>query len=168
MYIYQFGPKMTKEALDKLIAQVPSQAGAILLAAWELKGNEGPVTEDAIMDLIESDLARFSPRAKDKSVIPGFVAYYRMMLGKLPEHILVQTKDATGGKARGGSRGSRAETITDPITGELMANVFKRAPVKNPGSKKTRKIVTEEILGDEDGDYEEPADELEENEEEVA
>jgi hypothetical protein len=162
MYSYRFGEKMTKEALDKLIAQVPSQAGAILLATWEIGTNQAVVTEDQIMDLIESDLARFSPRAKDKSVIPGFVAYYRMMLGKLPAHILVQTKDASGGKARGGSRASRAENITDPITGELMANVFKRAPVKNPGSKKTRKIVTEELLSDEDDGYEEPVDELEE------
>jgi hypothetical protein len=52
--------------------------------------------------------------------------------------------------------------MVDPITGETMDNVFKRAPVKNPGSRKTRKIVTEEILGDEDEDFsDEPDGDLE-------
>ena len=55
--------------------------------------------------------------------------------------------------------------MIDPVTGETIENVFKRAPVKNPGSRKTRKIVTEEILGDEDDSgevaFEEPEDELE-------
>jgi hypothetical protein len=53
--------------------------------------------------------------------------------------------------------------MVDPLTGEVMENVFKRAPVKNPGSRKTRKIVTEEILGDDDGEvaFEEPEDDLE-------
>jgi multidrug efflux pump subunit AcrA (membrane-fusion protein) len=83
------------------------------------------------------------------------------MLGKLPAHIMEQTKDNLGGKPRGGKRAG-ADTMVDPITGETIENVFKRAPVKNPGSRKTRKIVTEEILGDEDEDIgDEPEDDLE-------
>lgn len=162
MYYYTFSDKMTEEALKKLCAQAPSQAAAVLLAAWELKDKveNGKVSEDAIIDHIGSDLARFSPRAKSVDVIPGFVAYYRAMLGKLPAHILTQDKDSLGAKARGGKRGGGAETIVDPITGEAMANVFKRDPVKNPGSRKTRKIVTEETLEDDDdvpADFEEEA-----------
>lgn len=161
MYYYKFSEKMTEESLKKLIAQAPSQAGAILLAVWELKDKADKVSEDMVIDHISGDLARFSPRAKGAEVVPGFVAYYRAMLGKLPAHILEQTKDNLGGKQRGGKRAG-ADTMIDPVTGESMANVFKREPVKNPGSRKTRKIVTEEILGDEDEDIgDEPEDELE-------
>ena len=164
MYYYQFSDKMTEATVKKLMAQAPSQAAAIILAVWELKGIEAPVSEDAIIDHISADLARFSPRAKGPEVVPGFVAYYRAMLGKLPEHIMKQTKDNLGGKPRGGGKRA-AEQMIDPITGEVIENVFKRAPVKNPGSRKTRKIVTEEILGDEDDSgevaFEEPEDELE-------
>jgi hypothetical protein len=154
---------MTDESVKKLMSQAPSQAAAIILAAWELRGDGStPVSEDAIIDHISADLARFSPRAKGPEVVPGFVAYYRAMLGKLPAHIMEQTKDNLGSKPRGGGKRA-AEQMVDPITGEVMENVFKRAPVKNPGSRKTRKIVTEEILGDDDGEvpFEEPADELE-------
>lgn len=150
MYHYKFGEKMTADILGKLLAQVPSQAGAILQATWDIATNERAVSEDEIIDKIESDLKKYSPRAKGPEVIPGFVAYYRQMLGKLPAHILEQTKDNTASKARGGGRASKAETMIDPITGETIPNVFKRAPVKNPGSRKTRKIVTEELLGDDD------------------
>ncbi len=162
MYYYKFSDKMTEESVKKLMAQAPSQAAAIILAVWELRGNGDPVSEDAIIDHISGDLARFSPRAKGPEVVPGFVAYYRAMLGKLPAHIMEQTKDNLGSKPRGGGKRA-AEQMVDPITGEVMENVFKRAPVKNPGSRKTRKIVTEEILGDDDGEvpFEEPSDELE-------
>jgi hypothetical protein len=164
MYYYKYSDKMTAENVKTLMAQAPSQAAAILLAVWELKGNEAPVSEDAIIDHISADLARFSPRAKGPEVVPGFVAYYRAMLGKLPAHIMEQTKDNLGSKPRGGGKRA-AESMIDPVTGETIENVFKRAPVKNPGSRKTRKIVTEEILGDDDDSgvvgFEEPADELE-------
>jgi hypothetical protein len=160
MYYYKLSEKMNEELVKKLMAQAPSQAAAIILAVWELKGSSEKVSEDAIIDHISNDLARFSPRAKDVSVVPGFVAYYRAMLGKLPSHIMEQTKDNLGGKPRGGKRAG-ADTMIDPVTGETIDNVFKRAPVKNPGSRKTRKIVTEEILGDEE-DFEEPDGELEE------
>jgi len=164
MYYYKFSDKMTEEAVKKLMAQAPSQAAAIILATWELRGNGDPVSEDAIIDHISSDLARFSPRAKGPEVVPGFVAYYRAMLGKLPAHIMEQTKDNLGAKPRGGGKRA-AEAMVDPITGEVMENVFKRAAVKNPGSRKTRKIVTEEILGDDDGEvpFEEPEDDLDNN-----
>lgn len=148
MYYYQFSEKINAENLEKLIAQAPSQAGAILRATWEIGTNERKVSEDEVIDKISSELKRFSPRAKDESVVPGFVAYYRQMLGKLPETILKQTKDNLGGKSRGGRSGG-AEFIVDPVTGEQIENVFKRAPVKNPGSRKTKKIVTEEYLEDE-------------------
>jgi len=162
MYYYQFSDKMTRESLGKLMAQAPSQAAAVLLAVWELGGNEKKVSEDTIIDHIASDLARFSPRAKDVSVIPGFVSYYRAMLGKLPAHICVQTKDNLGGKARGGGKGG-ADTMVDPITGETMENVFKRTAAKNPGSRKTKKIVTEEYLENDDDDEsgEVPMDDIE-------
>ena len=164
MYYYKSSDKMTEAAVKKLMAQAPSQAAAIILAVWELKGTEAPVSEDAIIDHISNDLARFSPRAKGPEVVPGFVAYYRAMLGKLPAHIMEQTKDNLGSKPRGGGGRRAAEQMIDPITGEVIENVFKRAPVKNPGSRKTRKIVTEEILGDDDGEVpfeDEPSDELE-------
>jgi hypothetical protein len=166
MYYYQYNEKMTKEAVDKLMAQAPSQAAAILLAVWEIGGTEKKVSEDELIDHIADDLKRFSPRAKGPEVIPGFVAYYRAMLGKLPEHILSQTKDNLGGKTRGGGKRG-ADTMVDPITGETIENVFKRAPVKNPGARKTRKLVTEEFLEEGDDDDvtfedsdETPADEL--------
>jgi hypothetical protein len=164
MYYYKFSDKMTQEAVMKLMAQAPSQAAAIILATWELRGNGDPVSEDAIIDHISSDLARFSPRAKGPEVVPGFVAYYRAMLGKLPAHIMEQTKDNLGAKPRGGGKRA-AEAMVDPITGETIENVFKRAAVKNPGSRKTRKIVTEEILGDDDGEvpFEEPEDDIDNN-----
>lgn len=167
MYYYKFSDKMNDAAVKKLMAQAPSQAAAIILAAWELRGDgTAPVSEDAIIDHISSDLARFSPRAKGPEVVPGFVAYYRAMLGKLPAHIMEQTKDNLGSKPRGGGKRA-AEAMIDPITGETIENVFKRAPVKNPGSRKTRKIVTEEILGDDDDSgevpFDEPSDELEES-----
>jgi len=149
MYYYQFSDKINAENLEKLIAQAPQQAGAILRAVFETGNNTQKVSEDQIIDLISGDLKRFSPRAKDESVVPGFVAYYRQMLGKLPATILTQTKDALGGKAR--TRGGGLEFLTDPVTGEQMPNVFKREPTKNPGSRKTKKIVTEEYL-DEEGD----------------
>lgn len=160
MYYYQFGEKMTDEAVDKLIASSPGQAGGMLLAMKELGAQIEKISEDQIIDAIEKDLKKYSPRAKDISVIPGFVAYYRASLGKLPEHILVQTKDNSGSKSRGGGRSSAAETMLDPITGEMMANVFKRAPVKNPGvrGKKVTKIVTEETLEEMEDD--EPNDDL--------
>jgi hypothetical protein len=151
MYYYQLGSGINQENLGKLLAQAPAQAGAILLATWELGNNTQKVSEDQIIDHISGDLKRFSPRAKDESVVPGFVAYYRQMLGKLPESIIVQSKDALGGKARG-ARGGGLEFLTDPITGEQIPNVFKREPTKNPGSRKTKKIVTEEYLSDSDGD----------------
>lgn len=166
MYYYKLSDKMTEDTVKKLMAQAPSQAAAIILAVWELRGDGSkPVSEDAVIDHISADLARFSPRAKGPEVVPGFVAYYRAMLGKLPAHIMEQTKDNLGAKPRGGGKRA-AEAMIDPITGEAMENVFKRAPVKNPGSRKTRKIVTEEILGDEDDSgevpFDEPEDELEE------
>lgn len=160
MYYYKLSDKMTPEMVKKLMTQAPSQAAAIILAVSELQKDGEKVSEDTVIDHISSDLARFSPRAKDVSVVPGFVAYYRAMLGKLPAHIMEQTKDNLGGKPRGGKRAG-AETMIDPITGETMDNVFKRAPVKNPGSRKTRKIVTEEILGDEEDFSDEPEDDLE-------
>ena len=162
MYYYKLADAMTEENVKKLIDQAPSPAAANILDVWELKGNGDPVSEDAIIDHISADLARFSPRAKGPEVVPGFVAYYRAMLGKLPAHIMEQTKDNLGAKPRGGGKRA-AEAMVDPITGEAMENVFKRAPVKNPGSRKTRKIVTEEILGDDDGEvaFEEPEDDLE-------
>jgi hypothetical protein len=159
MYYYQFTDKINAENLEKLIGQAPAQAGAILRAVWELGNNTEKVSEDAIIDHISSDLKRFSAKAKDESVVPGFVAYYRQMLGKLPAHIIAQTKDNLGGKPRGG-RGGGQEFLLDPITGEQIENVFKRTPVKNPGSRKTKKIVTEEYLEDTDSDEEMP--ELEE------
>jgi hypothetical protein len=165
MYYYQFSDKMNQEALNKLMAQAPSQAAAILLAVWEVGGTEKKVSEDQVIDHIASDLARFSPRAKGVEVIPGFVAYYRAMLGKLPAHILAQTKDNLGGKSRGGGR-KGADTMVDPITGETMENIFKRDPVKNPGSRKTRKLVTEEYLEDSEGDEGEDVDASEEPAEE--
>jgi hypothetical protein len=149
MYYYQFTDKINAENLEKLIAQAPSQAGAILRATWELGTNEKKVSEDQIIDLISAELARFSPKAKGPEVVPGFVAYYRQMLGKLPAHIIAQTKDNLGGKPRGGRAGGM-EFLLDPITGEQIENVFKRTPVKNPGSRKTKKIVTEEYLEDSD------------------
>ena len=161
MYYYKLSDKMTPESIKKLMAQAPSQAAAIILAVSELQKDGEKVSEDAVIDHISNDLARFSPRAKDVSVVPGFVAYYRAMLGKLPSHIMEQTKDNLGNKPRGGGKRAGAESMVDPITGETMENVFKRAPVKNPGSRKTRKIVTEEILGDEDEDFEEPEGDLE-------
>lgn len=151
MYYYQFSERINAENLEKLIAQAPAQAGAILRAVWEIGNNTEKVSEDQVIDLIQSELSRFSPRAKGPDVVPGFVAYYRQMLGKLPETILKQIKDSTAGKSRG-SRGGGAEFILDPVTGEQIPNVFKREPVKNPGSRKTRKIVTEELLDDSDGD----------------
>ncbi len=164
MYYYQFSDKINAENLEKLIAQAPSQAGAILRAVWEIGTNEKKVSEDEIIDLIEKDLKRFSPRAKGPEVVAGFVAYYRQMLGKLPKTILEQTKDNLGGKARGGRTGG-AEFIIDPVTGEQIENVFKRAPVKNPGSRKTKKIVTEEFLEDSDDEMPELENEEEGNEE---
>jgi len=162
MYYYKLSDKMTPESIKKLMAQAPSQAAAIILAVSELQKDGEKVSEDAIIDHISSDLARFSPRAKDVSVVPGFVAYYRAMLGKLPSHIMEQTKDNIGNKPRGGGKRASAESMVDPITGETMENVFKRAPVKNPGARKTRKIVTEEILGDEDDEFsDEPDGDLE-------
>jgi len=165
MYYYRFSDKMTEEAVKKLMAQAPSQAAAIILAVWELRDPAGvdKVSEDAIIDHISGDLARFSPRAKGPEVVPGFVAYYRAMLGKLPAHIMEQTKDNLGNKPRGGKRSS-VDSMVDPITGETIENVFKRAPVKNPGSRKTRKIVTEELLGDDEDEVDfidEPADDIE-------
>jgi len=147
MYYYKFTDKINAENLEKLISQAPSQAGAILRATWELGSNEEKVSEDQIIDLIERELTRFSPKAKGPEVVQGFVAYYRQMLGKLPPHILEQSKDNLGGKPRGGRAGG-AEFLLDPITGEQIENVFKRSPVKNPGSRKTKKIVTEEYLED--------------------
>lgn len=147
MYYYQFTDKVNADNLEKLISQAPSQAGAILRATWELGKNEKKVSEDQIIDLIASELGRFSPKAKGPEVVPGFVAYYRQMLGKLPKHIMEQTKDNLGGKPRGGRAGGQ-EFLLDPITGEQIENVFKRAPTKNPGSRKTKKIVTEEYLED--------------------
>lgn len=166
MYYYKLASAITEEHVKKLMAQAPSQAAAIILAVWELRGDgTAPVSEDAIIDHISADLARFSPRAKGPEVVPGFVAYYRAMLGKLPAHIMEQTKDNLGNKPRGGKRSS-VDNMIDPVTGETIENVFKRAPVKNPGSRKTRKIVTEEILGDDDDSgevpFDEPEDELEE------
>jgi hypothetical protein len=149
MYYYQLSDRINAENLEKLIAQTPSQAGAILRATWELGTNERAVSEDEVIDKIQSDLARFSPRAKGPDVVPGFVAYYRQALGKLPESILKQTKDNSAGKTRGG-RGGGLEFLLDPITGEQIPNVFKREPTKNPGSRKTKKIVTEEYLEEEE------------------
>lgn len=166
MHYYKFSEQMTDEIVKKLMAQAPSQAAAILLAVWEIQSKTNDkVSEDAVIDHISAELARFSPRAKDVSVVPGFVAYYRAMLGKLPSHIMEQSKDNLGNKPRGGGKRSNAETMIDPITGEAMDNVFKRAAVKNPGSRKTRKIVTEELLGDDDGEigFEEEPDDLEED-----
>lgn len=165
MYYYKLAAAMNKEAIGKLMAQAPSQAAAIILAVSELQTDDKPVSEDEIIDHISGDLARFSPRAKGPEVVPGFVAYYRAMLGKLPAHIMEQTKDNLGNKSRGGGKKGGADHMLDPLTGETIENVFKRAPVKNPGSRKTRKIVTEEILGDDDDsgevDFEEPEDEIE-------
>jgi len=149
MYYYKFTDKINAENLEKLISQAPSQAGAILRAVWELGSNQSKVSEDQVIDLIGSELARFSPKAKGPEVVPGFVAYYRQMLGKLPAHIVEQTKDNLGGKPRGGRAGGQ-EFLLDPITGEQIENVFKRSPVKNPGSRKTKKIVTEEYLEEDD------------------
>lgn len=149
MYYYQFTDKINADNLEKLIGQAPSQAGAILRAVWELGSNEKKVSEDQVIDLIERDIKRFSPKAKGPEVVAGFVAYYRQMLGKLPKHIIEQTKDNLGGKPRGGRSGGQ-EFLLDPITGEQIENVFKRAPTKNPGSRKTKKIVTEEFLEDSD------------------
>lgn len=151
MYYYQFGPGINQENLGKLMSQAPSQAAAILLAVWELGNNSTKVSEDQIIDHIQADLKKFSPRAKGPEVVPGFVAYYRQSLGKLPATILTQTKDALGGKARGGRTGG-LEFLTDPLTGEQIPNVFKREPTKNPGSRKTKKIVTEEFIEDSEGD----------------
>lgn len=147
MFYYKFAEKINQDNLKKLVEQVPAQAGAILVAVWNLGKNETAVSEDQIIDHIQADIKTYSPRAKGPEVVPGFVAYYRQMLGKLPEHILVQTKDNLGGKARGRAGGG-VEHLIDPITGEKIENVFKRPPTKNPGSRKTRKIVTEEILED--------------------
>lgn len=168
-YAYKLNPALTEDQLMKLVGQAPQQAGAILIALSELRARNKFVDERELIPYIGEHLDRLSPRAKDKSVIPGFVAYYRTMLCALPETILSSTKGPST-RGSGGGKRSAAVTLIDPVTGEEIPNPFLRKPVKNPGIR-AMKAKTQELLGDmeemeelEEG--EEPVDELEEATEE--
>lgn len=161
MKVYKIGTALVGnlELYNKLIAQAPRQAGSILTAIWELaQGQATPVTETEIIKHISENLSRLAPTAKDASVVDGFVAYYRSMLGKLPQHLLEQTG---GGRASGGGSRAPAEVI-DPTTGESLGTLFARPKVQNPGSRK-KKIQTIGELADEleSEEAEAPDDELE-------
>jgi hypothetical protein len=162
MKIYKIGTALVgnKDMYDKLVAQAPRQAGSILLAIWELSGGKDtPVTEPEIVRHISENLQRLAPTAKDETVVDGFVAYYRTMLGKLPEHLLVQLG---GGRAAAGGTRQAAEVV-DPTTGESLGTLFARPKVQNPGSRK-KKLQTIGELADEldSEEAEAPDDELEE------
>lgn len=145
MFYYKLGQGMDAEKLKKFEGVIPQQAYAIMLATLELCGPEKPeASEDEIIDHISGDLKRFSPRSDNTDVVPGFVSYYRQMLKKLPAHILEWRQDDVGNKERTG-RAPSPEFIVDPITGEQMANVFKRKPVK-----KVKVVKEEEYLDEED------------------
>jgi hypothetical protein len=147
MKVYKIGTALegNKDMYDKLVAQAPRQAGAILLAIWELSGGKSVmVTETEIIRHISENLSRLAPTAKDASVVDGFVAYYRTMLGKLPQHLIEQSG---GGRASGGGTRAPAEVI-DPTTGESLGTLFARPKVQNPGSRK-KKIQTIGELADE-------------------
>lgn len=138
MFYYKLGSGMDAEKLGKLQGVIPQQAFAVMLATLEICGPEKPeASEDDIIDHISGDLKRFSPKSENTDVVPGFVAYYRQMLKKLPKHILEWRQDDVGNKERQG-RAPSPEMILDPITGEQMVNVFKRKPVKKV------KVVKEE------------------------
>ena len=161
MKVYKIGSALVgnKEMYDKLIAQAPRQAGSILTAIWELSGGKDVlIPETEIVKHITANLARIAPTAKDPSVVDGFVAYYRAMLGKLPEHLLTQSG---GGRAGGG--GSRAPSeVVDPTTGQSLGALFARPKVQNPGSRK-KKLQTIGELADEleSEEADEPGDDLE-------
>jgi len=161
MKVYKIGTALAgnKDLYDKLVAQAPRQAGAILLAIWEISdGKSVMVTETEIIKHIADNLSRLAPTAKDASVVDGFVAYYRNMLGKLPQHLIEQSG---GGRASGGGSRAPAEVI-DPTTGESLGTLFARPKVQNPGSRK-KKIQTIGELADEleSDEADAPDDELE-------
>jgi len=164
-YAYKLNSALTADQLTKMVGQAPQQAGAILIALSELKGREKFIDENELIPYIGENLARLSPRAKDPSVVKGFVAYYRAMLCSLPETIMTSTKGPST-RGAGGTRSRASVTLVDPVTGLEIPNPFLRKPIKSPGIRKMKE-KTQELLGDMEDmeEDDEPADELEATEE---